>query len=123
MQTEEVEALVAEMEAYKEKYSRSFREKASLDVELVEAKRLVEIFSGVIHAFVTATWVYPRVGEKSPSYQPLWCIDHATDVMLLTCFISRYPLMNRELLGLPLEKRGDVNSRGLHITIRLKVHF
>ena len=33
---------MAELDAYKEKYNRSYRERASLDAQLVETKRSVE---------------------------------------------------------------------------------
>ena len=71
MQTEEVEALLAEMDAYKEKYNKSFREKASLDVELVETKGLVDIFRVTIPAFVATAYGYSKVGKNNPSNQPV----------------------------------------------------
>jgi len=39
---EETETLMAELDAYKEKYNRSYRERASLDAQLVDTKRSVE---------------------------------------------------------------------------------
>ena len=38
LQTEHVEVLAAELDTYKDKYSRSYRDRASLDAQLVETR-------------------------------------------------------------------------------------